>query len=169
LTDGSSRRFGQDEPVARSPLAVDRLAVAREGADLVVYDDDGRLGRFVVLPDADAVELLDDDGAAVLSLRAASAGARAHVDVPDGRAGVLSRVGRVRVNFEVRLGDEVAPAAVFRPLRDGSGWVAMFAVLRAWPLDGGNRYALELAGAAVDPALRPLLVALPAFADSVLT
>jgi hypothetical protein len=178
----------------RDPLAVDELVVSRpaqprsSGAWLDVYDGDGTLGRFVeTTPDelhgASVVRLTDALGAPVLTVVHPGGSGRARVDGPNGPCGFVSRVGRLRSNLELHAGTsrpEGEPLAVLRPVEAGDGW--------EWPLDGERgsivrlrwwrlsaptaatygeaRYTLQVgADAAVDPALRPLLVALAVLVD----
>ena len=176
----------------RSPLAVDRLVVARaaqprgQGAWLDLYDEVGTLGRAVEttspeLADAVIASVADAAGAPLLSIAHPGTVARARVDGPDGTLGFVARVGRVRANWEVH-GPGRAPTgrtlAVLRPIEGaGAAWEArtrseeLVAILRSWsigpPTDatyGEARYELEIGPAAGDE-LRPLLLALPVLAD----
>jgi hypothetical protein len=172
--------------LGRAELTVARSPQARgTGAALDVYDQSGVLGRFVeTSPDeldgASVVDLTDADGRAVLSLLHPGHSARARVDAAGGPLGFVSRVGRVRANFEVHgpgRRPEGEPLAVLRPLDDGDGWQwlgsdgSVLVDLRWWRLGepsqstyGEARYRLRVDDG-VEAALRPLLVALPVVAD----
>lgn len=173
----------------RSPLTAASLHVSRppqprgQGSWLDVYDGDGPLGRFVEtvadeLDDAAIVRLSDPAGAPVLSVVHPGRGTRARVDGPAGPLGWVTRVGRVRSNL-VLHGPGATPAgeplATLRPLEDGTGWAAEDGPwLAVWVLGQPSaaayaeaRYELSTAGA--DPALRPLLLALPVLVDRALT
>ena len=90
----------------------------------------------------------------------------------------MSRVGRVRANLELHgpgRRPEGDPLLVLKPLEDGGGWSADGVELRAWPLGDPTgetyaeaRYQLTIT-AAVAPAVRPLLLALPVLVDRSLT
>lgn len=176
----------------RSPLAVDRVVVARpaqprsQGAWLDLYDDAGTLGRVVEttsaeLADAVIATVADAGGAPLLSIVHPGTVARARVDGAGGTLGFVARVGRVRANWEVH-GPGRAPTgrtlAVLRPVEGaGTAWEARsrtdeaVAILRAWSIGpptpttyGEARYELEI-GVGVGDDLRPLLLALPVLAD----
>lgn len=176
--------------LGRDPLGVESFVVSRPGqprgpgAWLDLYDDDGPLGRFVEstsdeLDGAVIIRLNDQAGAPIVTVVHPGTSARARVDGPAGTVGFVSRVGRVRANYELHgpgVRPEGEPVATFKPLKGGGGWEGrradgeLLATLRAWPLGvptettyGEARYALEIEGS--DGSLLPLLLAVPVVVD----
>jgi hypothetical protein len=171
--------------LGRAELTVARAPQARgTGAALDVYDSSGVLGRFVEttpeeLEGASVIDLADAGGRSLLSVLHPGHGARARVDVGGGSVGFVSRVGRVRANFEIHgpgRRPEGEALAVLRPLDDGDGWQwheggTALVDLRWWLLGspsedayGEARYTLRI-DPGVEAAVRPLLIALPVVVD----